>query len=182
MPNRSGSCSRKATHDESCGAGVKDLPVYLNDHLAGSIGALEMLDDLIETHLGKPLGQFLRALREDIEVDQRELKRIMEQLGIDESGTRKAGAWVAQKVLRAKLRVGDSDEPNLALLQSLESLSLGFAGKRSLWRTLDVVRGSGKGLNGFDFARLEKRAAAQFGRVEAQKLEIARQIFTAESG
>ena len=161
---------------------MKDLPVYLNDHLAGSIGALEMLDDLIETHQGKPLGQFLRALREDIEVDQRELKRIMEQLGIDESGTRKAGAWVAQKVLRAKLRVGDSDEPNLALLQSLESLSLGFAGKRSLWRTLDVVRGSGKGLNGFDFARLEKRAAAQFGRVEAQKLEIARQIFTAESG
>ena len=182
MPNRSGSCSRKATHDESCGAGVKDLPVYLNDHLAGSIGALEMLDDLIETHLGKPLGQFLRALREDIEVDQRELKRIMEQLGIDESGTRKAGAWVAQKVLRAKLRVGDSDEPNLALLQSLESLSLGIAGKRSLWRTLDVARGSGKGLNGFDFARLEKRAAAQFGRVEAQRLEIARQIFTAESG
>ncbi len=161
---------------------MKDLPVYLNDHLAGSIGALEMLDDLIETHQGKPLGQFLRALREDIEADQRELKRIMEQLGIDESGTRKAGAWVAQKVLRAKLRVGDSDEPNLALLQSLESLSLGFAGKRSLWRTLDVVRGSGKGLNGFDFARLEKRAAAQFGRVEAQKLEIARQIFTAESG
>jgi len=29
---------------------MKDLPVYLNDHLAGSIGALEMVDDLIETH------------------------------------------------------------------------------------------------------------------------------------
>ena len=161
---------------------MKYLPVYLNDHLAGSIGALEMVDHLIETHEGKPLEKFLKAFRDDIEADQRELKQIMEQLGIDESGTRKAGAWVAEKVLRAKLRVGDSGEANLALLQSLESLSLGIAGKRSLWRTLDVVRGSGKGLNGFDFARLEKRAAAQFGRVEAQKLEIARQIFTAESG
>jgi hypothetical protein len=59
---------------------MKDLPVYLNDHLAGSIGALEMLDDLIETHRGKPLGRFLRALREDIEADQGELKQIMEQL------------------------------------------------------------------------------------------------------
>jgi len=161
---------------------MKYLPVYLNDHLAGSIGALEMLGDLIETHEGKPLEQFLRALRDDIEADQRELKQIMEQLGIDESGTRKAGAWVAEKVLRAKLRVGDSGEANLALLQSLESLSLGIAGKRSLWRTLDVVLGSGASLRGVDFAFLEKRAATQFGRVEAQRLEIARQIFTAESG
>jgi len=161
---------------------MKNLSVYLNDHLAGSIGALEMLDGLIETHQGKPLEQFLRVLRDDIEADQRELKRIMEQLGIDESGARKAGAWVAEKVLRAKLRVGDSGEPNLALLQSLESLSLGITGKRSLWRTLDAVLGSDAGLSGFDFARLEKRAATQFGRVEAQILEIARQIFTTESG
>jgi hypothetical protein len=161
---------------------MKDLPVYLNDHLAGSIGALEMLDDLIETYQGKPLGQFLRTLRDDIEADQRELKRIMEQLGIDESGTRKAGAWVAEKVLRTKLRVGDSGEPNLALLQSLESLSLGITGKRSLWRTLDVVLGSGASSRAFDFAGLEKRAADQFGRVEAHAREIARQIFTAESG
>ena len=161
---------------------MKNLSVYLNDHLAGSIGALEMLDDLIETHEGKPLEQFLRVLRDDIEADQRELKRIMEQLGIDESGTRKAGAWVVEKVLRAKLRVGDSGEPNLALLQSLESLSLGITGKRSRWRTLDAVLESGAGLSGFDFARLEKRAVGQFGRVEAQILEIARQIFTTESG
>jgi len=70
---------------------MKDLPVYLNDHLAGSIGALEMVDDLIETHEGKPLEKFLKAFRDDIEADQRELKQIMEQLGIDESGTRKAG-------------------------------------------------------------------------------------------
>jgi len=127
---------------------MKDLPVYLNDHLAGSIGALEMVDHLIETHEGKPLEKFLKAFRDDIEADQRELKQIMEQLGIDESGTRKAGAWVAEKVLRAKLRVGDSGEANLALLQSLESLSLGIAGKRSLWRTLDVVLGSGASLRG----------------------------------
>jgi hypothetical protein len=168
--------------DEFCGAVMDDLPVYLNDHLAGSIGALEMLDDLIETHQGKPLEQFLRALRDDIQADQHELKRIMEQLGIDESYTRKAGAWVAEKFLRPKLRAGDSGKANLALLQSLESLSLGITGKRLLWRTLDVALGSGAGLSGFDFARLEERAATQFRRVQAKALEIARQIFTAASG
>jgi hypothetical protein len=47
---------------------------------------------------------------------------------------------------------------------------------------LDVVLGSAAGSSGFDFAGFEKRAAAQFGCVEAQTMEIARQIFTAESG
>jgi hypothetical protein len=34
----------------------EDLSIYLNDHLAGSVGALELLDHLIETYKGKPLG------------------------------------------------------------------------------------------------------------------------------
>jgi hypothetical protein len=37
-------------------------PVFLNDHLAGSIGALQMLDDLIETHQGKPLDETARQI------------------------------------------------------------------------------------------------------------------------
>ena len=28
---------------------MKDLPIYLNDHLAGSIDAIEMIEDLIDT-------------------------------------------------------------------------------------------------------------------------------------
>ena len=30
----------------------EELPIYLNDHLAGSVGALELLDRLIETYKG----------------------------------------------------------------------------------------------------------------------------------
>ena len=41
---------------------MKDLPVCLNYHLAGSIGALQMLDDLIETQQGKPLDETARQL------------------------------------------------------------------------------------------------------------------------
>lgn len=51
---------------------MKDLPVYLNDHLAGSVGAVEMLDDMIQSHGGKPLEAFLREVRKDIESDQNE--------------------------------------------------------------------------------------------------------------
>src|SRR2546430_14171941 len=113
-----------------------ELATYVNDHLAGSTAALELLNDLIETYEGEPSHSFLKELRADIEADQAELKRLIGDLHIDESSLRKAGAWVAEKLSRAKLRLGDGDRPNLALLQSLESLSIGIAGKRSFWRVL----------------------------------------------
>ena len=159
---------------------MQDLATYLNDHLAGSIGALEMLDDLIQEHDDKPLGAFLKTLRGEIESDQEELKRLIAQLGIGESGVRKAGAWVAEKLSRVKLRLGGTGEPSLALLQSLESLSLGIAGKGSLWRNLGAVAQSTPRLRDFDFARLEKRAAEQGERVAQRVTEIGLQIFPAE--
>jgi hypothetical protein len=153
---------------------MKDLPIYLNDHLAGSIGALEMLDDVIDRQKGEPLEAFLKNLRTDIASDQQELRSLMEKLGVEESAVRKAGAWVAEKFSRAKLRIGDSGEPNLALMQSLESLALG---KQSLWRTLAAIADTAPVLSGFDFARLEKRAADQFECVETEALAIAQKIF-----
>jgi hypothetical protein len=84
---------------------------------------------------------------------------------------------VAEKFTRGKLRVGDSGEPNLALLQSLESLSLGITGKRSLWRVMGACAAHMLRLSGFDFARLEQRALDQFERVEAKAIEVAREIF-----
>jgi hypothetical protein len=48
----------------------EELPIYLNDHLAGSVGALELLDRLIKTYKGKPLERFFHDLRNEIEADQ----------------------------------------------------------------------------------------------------------------
>jgi hypothetical protein len=159
---------------------MKDLPVYLNDHLAGSVGAMEMIGDLIDTHEGRPVGDFLKVLEKEIRDDQGELQRLMQGLGIKESKVRKAGAWVAEKGSRLKLRIADFGESNLALLQSLETLSIGIMGKRLLWRTLDAAIATTMRQIGLDPAKLERRAAGQFERVEEQVFEIARQIFVAE--
>ena len=37
---------------------MKDLDSYLNDHLAGSISALELIAHCIDVHKGEPLGSF----------------------------------------------------------------------------------------------------------------------------
>jgi hypothetical protein len=159
---------------------MKTLAIYLNDHLAGSIGALEMLDDMIETHQGKSLESLLRNLRKAIDADQRTLKKLMNYLDIKESGVRKASAWLAEKLSRTKLRTGDLGKPNLALLQSLETLALGIAGKRSLWQMLRAATETGSLRTRYDFAALEKRASEQLKTVEAETLKIGRKIFSPE--
>jgi hypothetical protein len=159
---------------------MKDLSIYLNDHLAGSVSAVEMVRDLAEANRGSPLEQFLRTLCEDIEADQRELTRFMQTLGIDESKTRKAGGWMAEKASRLKLLVADFGEPNLALLQALEVLSLGITGKRQLWQTLENAIGPAECAAGLDLARLGKRASEQFDRVEEEAFNVAREIFPRE--
>ena len=156
----------------------QDLTIYLNDHLAGSVGALELVDHLIETYRGKPLEQFCKDLRDEIEADQSTLEKLIETLGWKESAMRKAEAWVAEKLSRAKIRLSDSQEGQMGLLHALEGLVLGITGKRGLWDALAAAAETMPQLRELDYARLENRAIEQRDRIEAKRLEVARQVFS----
>jgi hypothetical protein len=156
----------------------QDLTIYLNDHLAGSVGALELVDHLIETYRGKPLEQFFKDLRDEIDADQSTLEKLIETLGAKESAMRKAGAWVAEKLSRAKIRLSDSQEGQMGLLHALEGLVLGSTGKRGLWDALAAAAETMPELRELDYARLENRAIEQRDRIEAKRLEVARQVFS----
>jgi len=156
----------------------QDLTIYLNDHLAGSVGALELVDHLIETYRGKPLEQFFKDLRDEIDADQSTLEKLIEILGAKESAMRKAGAWVAEKLSRAKIRLSDSQEGQMGLLHALEGLVLGITGKRGLWDALAAAAETMPQLRELDYARLENRAIEQRDRIEAKRLEVARQVFS----
>ena len=156
----------------------QDLTIYLNDHLAGSVGALELVDHLIETYKGKPLEQFFKDLRDEIDADQSTLEKLIETLGAKESAMRKAGAWVAEKLSRAKIRLSDSQEGQMGLLHALEGLVLGITGKRGLWDALAAAAETMPELRELDYARLENRAIEQRDRIEAKRLEVARQVFS----
>jgi hypothetical protein len=162
---------------------MEDLSSYLNDHLAGSVGALELLDRLIGIYDGKPLERFFRELRDEIDADQETLKELIARLGAKESAVLKAGAWIAEKLSRAKIRLSESGEGEMGLFLALEGLALGITGKRSLWRALATASERALHLRGPDYATLEKRAMEQHDRVEAKRLEVARGVFqTADPG
>lgn len=158
---------------------TEELNVYLKDHLAGSVGAVELLDHLIDTNAGKPLEPFFTQLRNDITADQDELRDLIRALGIEEGVVRKAGAWIAEKFAHVKFGLANDEEGGLGLLQALEALALGITGKQLLWRTLAAAMKDSPQVRPIDFARLERRALEQQERVEAQRLEAARQAFSA---
>lgn len=156
---------------------MDDLSIYLNDHLAGSVGALELLDRLLDVYQGKPLEQFFAVLRSEIETDQNVLKALLEKLHEEESSVRKAGAWIAEKLSRPKIRLSESEEGNMGLFLALEALALGITGKRLLWSALESASDTVPRLRSLNYAELRERAIEQHDRVEGKRLEVARDVF-----
>jgi hypothetical protein len=156
---------------------MEDLTDYLNDHLAGSVGAIELLDRLIETYEGKPLEKFFRELHDEIQHEQGQLRELMQKLGVAESAVRKAGAWLAEKLSRPKIDLEKESREEVGLFLALEALVLGITGKRSLWRALQAASRTVPELARLDYAGLEKAAIEQCEKVEARRLEIARSVF-----
>jgi hypothetical protein len=155
---------------------VRQLISYLNDHLAGSVSAIDLLDHLIKTHAEEPLAKFLQELRGDIVADQDVLKKIVQRFNANESAIRKAGAWLVEKIARIKLGAAGQKKWQLGLVQALEVLVLGVTGKQLLWRALNASIGTSPLLRGIDLVRLEERAIEQIERLETQRLEIAREV------
>jgi hypothetical protein len=154
---------------------VKELPSYLNDHLAGSVGALELIEHWAKLHQGKPLGDFFRDIKAGIRADQEKLREVMRSLGVDESNVRKAGAWVAEKAGRARLIIAGDEPGRLGLVLTLEGLIIGVTGKKLLWRALATA--NLPQLNGYNFEELQRRAEQQIERIEAERMRAVVEAF-----
>src|SRR5689334_20279474 len=100
------------------------LATYLNDHLAGSEVALELLEHLASAYADTPLKPFLDTMHADVLADRQELVALMRRLKIGESRPRKAGAWLAEKISRAKLLLDDPGDGALHQLEGLEAVEI----------------------------------------------------------
>ena len=151
------------------------LSTYLNDHLAGSVGAIAMVERAIEENAGTLFGRRLEEILKEIRKDQAVVQDLIERVGSKENPLKKAGAWLTEKVGRVKL--GGTDDPGeLARLEVLETLAMGIQGKRALWRALRVVVNKHPVLHDLDLDLLERRAVEQHDRVEEWRLEAAREV------
>ena len=153
------------------------LTTYLNDHLAGSVAALQLVDRLVAWSRGTEGEKIFTVLRAEIEKDQEVVEQLLATMGAKPSKVRKAAAWLTEKIGEAKLEVDDGGTGQLRLLEALEALGLGIQGKLGLWRALGTASPQTLKLDHLDLATLERRARDQFERVEAQRLRVARSAF-----
>jgi hypothetical protein len=155
---------------------VKELDSYLNDHLAGSVSAVELIKHWAHEYKGKPLADFFMEIERGVRADQDQLQEVMRCLRVDESKVRQAGAWVAEKAGRARLMIAGDEPDGLGLVLTLEGLIMGVTGKKLLWRALAAAKVPN--LQAFDFDELQRRAEHQIERLDAERIRAAQRLFT----
>ena len=155
---------------------MKNLDAYLNDHLAGSVAALELIEHWRGEHKDEALGDVFLRLETDIRADQDRLREVMRSLGIGESTVRQTGAWAAEKMARLRLKIA-GDQPGLVL--ALEGLIMGILGKRLMWRSLAAA--NLPNTSEWDFEDLQRRAEQQIEQAEVERTRAARRAFAGTS-
>ncbi len=156
---------------------INNLTTYLNDHLAGSVMALELIKRAAKPSAGTPLARSLEQLHGEIEEDQTVVRDLLRRLDVSENPVKKAAAWIAEKAGRVKIDASDTSDA-LGRLEALETLKLGIVGKLALLVALEQVAAEIPALAGLDFPALQRRAQDQHDRVEVWRIEAAREALS----
>jgi hypothetical protein len=147
------------------------LGIYLNDHLAGSVGGVETARRARGSNEGNEFGEPLARLCEEIESDREALEAVMEELGVVRSRVKPAIGWLGEKLGRLKPNGQLRGYSPLSRVVELELLVIGITGKLRLWNLLDELVGDDASA---DFAALIARAEDQRARVEGLQVRAAR--------
>ncbi len=145
------------------------LAIYMNDHLAGSTTAIELIGRAVEQYEGTPLGAFFAEIGAEIEQDRDVLKAVMAENGIRPQRVKLAAAWAAEKAGRLKFNGALLRRSPLTPFVELEILAVGIHGKQLLWQALRVNPADDATAARLDelIARAERQAEA----VERQRTE-----------
>ena len=156
-------------------AETEPLDVYLNDHLAGSAAAVELVERIRDNNPGTPVATHMEPLLTEIEEDRDTLGDVMQRLGVVRSTPKQVAGKVLETLSRLRLNERITGSADVTRLLELETLSLGIEGKVVLWRALSEVADARPELAEFDLATLATRAVSQRAGVEPFRLEAARQ-------
>lgn len=173
LPSRSGGYA--------LGVDLHALRIYLNDHLSGATLGADHARQLEKLSEGTPFAAEMSRIAQEIEEDRDSLLELMERLEVSRNPVKQAGAWVSEKAGRLKFGGATSDDESLGRYLALEAMSLGVAGKLSLWEALRELERSHAELSGFDFERLIGRARDQRAALERERLRTVAAAFARET-
>ena len=153
------------------------LGVYLNDHLAGATGGLELARRMAASaEPGSESAEVLGRLVAEIAQDRAALLKIMTELGNPVRGYKMFAAWAGEKAGRMKLNGHLTSRSPLSSLEETEMLRLGIEGKAAGWRTLRALADRDDRLDAARLDWLLARAARQSEALEALRVHVAERM------
>jgi hypothetical protein len=153
------------------------LGIYLNDHLAGATGGLELARRLARSQRGTWVGTEFEPLVAEIAEDRAALLDMMSALGVPVRRYKMYAGWVAEKVARLKPNGRLLSRSPLSTVVELETLKVGVLGKSAGWRTLRAVSERDNRLDPQRLDRLLHRADRHADQIEALRARAAAAAF-----
>jgi hypothetical protein len=158
------------------------LAVYCNDHLAASVGGIELVKRMLGEHRTSdyegPLTQLLAELREE----NASLEAQMAAMDFPVRRYKQAALWVGEKLSRAKLNGHLLSRSPLSDLVEFEFLASAVRSKRSGFETLREVAEVDHRLDKAELDRLIDQANKQFQWLSAARREVAASVFGGRPG
>jgi hypothetical protein len=148
------------------------LGIYLNDHLAGATGGVDLARRLADVE-NEWSGGTLGRLADEIAEDRATLIAIMAALDIPVRQYKVWAGWLAEKAGRLKLNGHLLTRSPLSRLVELEALRLGVEGKAAGWRTLHVRASVDRRLVSGQLDGLIERAERQSETLEHLRVRAA---------
>ena len=156
------------------------LGIYLNDHLAGATGGVELARRVAGSSRGPGDSRAVQGLAAEVAQDRAALEEIMAALGIPVRAYKVYAAWIGEKAARLKLNGRLLARSPLSSLEELEVLRLGVEGKAAGWRTLRVLAKTDTRLDQGRLDELISRARRQADLLEELRVRAAGQVIGLE--
>ncbi|MEU5145782.1 hypothetical protein AB0G42_01100 [Streptomyces yangpuensis] len=173
--------NRNRSHRPPTGRAPSFLAIYLNDHLTGANGGVEVLRRAADAHRGGALGASLESLAEQVAQDRLSLRTLMADLDVPVMRTRAALGRLAEKVGRLKLNGRILARSPLSDVLELEAMRMGVEGKAACWRSLRSLARTDPRIDTALIEELLQRAEQQIRALEAMRSACASQLFAREA-
>ena len=150
------------------------LAMYLDDHWAAAGAGVALANRLARQNEGTPWYAELRRIADDVEEDQRTLRRLRETYGRGGFSVKRLLAEGAERIGRLKLNGALIGYTPLARVLELEAMIAGVKGKRLLWSSLRHTEAA----RSVDVDQMESRAKSQLDALVALHAEASVLAFT----
>ena len=115
------------------------LTIYLNDHLGGATGGVELARRAASENEGNELGAFLSELASTLEDDRDAVQALMSARGMTRNPAKIVGGWAIEKLSRLKLNGSLVGYTPLSRVVELEGLLSGTIARAGLFELLAAI-------------------------------------------